>query len=49
VVWAGAELGPDSHVEGSLLGPRVRIGRSAAVRGAVLGEDSMLSDFSRMA
>jgi hypothetical protein len=27
----------------------VRIGRSAAVRGAVLGEDSTLSDFSRLA
>jgi mannose-1-phosphate guanylyltransferase len=49
VVWAGADIGSDSQVEGSLLGLRVRIGRSAAVRGAVLGEDSMLSDFSRLA
>jgi NDP-sugar pyrophosphorylase family protein len=49
VAWAGAEIGPDSQVEGSLLGPRVTIGRSAAVRGAVLGEDSTLSDFSRLA
>jgi NDP-sugar pyrophosphorylase family protein len=49
VVWAGTEIAPEAEVEGSLLGPRVRVGRSARVRGAVLGEGCVISDFSRTA
>jgi hypothetical protein len=34
-------------VQGSLVGPGVKIGRCAVLRNAVLGEGSSLSDFSR--
>jgi mannose-1-phosphate guanylyltransferase len=48
VVWAGSEIGTGAHVEGALLGPGVRVGRNAVVAGgAVLGEDTVISDFSR--
>jgi NDP-sugar pyrophosphorylase family protein len=48
VVWAGCQVGAGSSVEGALLGPGVRVGRNASVApGAVLGEASVLSDFSR--
>jgi len=50
VVWSHAELGPDSETAGAVLGSRVRIGPSARVTpGAVLGEGSLVSDFSRTA
>ena len=44
---AGPRRRPGCDVEGSLLGPGVRIGRSSVLRNAVLGEGSCLSDFSR--
>jgi NDP-sugar pyrophosphorylase family protein len=48
VIWAGCRIGDGSRVEGALLGPGVRVGRNATVApGAVLGEGSVLSDFSR--
>jgi NDP-sugar pyrophosphorylase family protein len=47
VLWRGAEAGPGAEVQGSLVGPGVRIGRSGVLRGAVLGEGSVVSDFSR--
>ncbi len=50
VVWDRALIGPQAQVEGALLGAGVRVGAHAVVRaGAVLGEDSILSDFSRSA
>jgi mannose-1-phosphate guanylyltransferase len=48
VVWAGVEIGAGARVEGALLGRGVRVGRNAAVApGAVLGEGTVVSDFSR--
>ncbi len=47
VLWRGAEASADCDVQGSLVGPGVRIGRSSVLRNAVLGEGSSLSDFSR--
>jgi NDP-sugar pyrophosphorylase family protein len=47
VLWRGVEAGPGCEVEGSLVGPAVRLGRSSVLRGAVLGEGSAVSDFSR--
>jgi mannose-1-phosphate guanylyltransferase len=50
VLWAGAEIASGARVEGALLGAAVRIGRNATVGpGAVLGEGSFMSDFSRSA
>jgi NDP-sugar pyrophosphorylase family protein len=47
VLWRGVEAAPDCDVQGSLVGPGVRIGRSSVLRNTVLGEGSALSDFSR--
>jgi NDP-sugar pyrophosphorylase family protein len=48
VLWRGARVGTHSTVEGSLLGPGVRVGRFASLgAGAVLGEGSVVSDHSR--
>jgi len=46
VLWAGARVGSEAVVEGALVAGRVRVGRNARVEGAVLGEGSVLSDFS---
>ncbi|HSD65814.1 MAG TPA: NDP-sugar synthase [Vicinamibacteria bacterium] len=47
VLWRGAEAGEDSEVQGSLIGTGVRLGRASVVRDAVLGEGSVVSDYSR--
>jgi NDP-sugar pyrophosphorylase family protein len=48
VLWEGTEVGEASDVDGALLGPGVRTGRHAAAGpGAVLGEGTRLSDYSR--
>ena len=48
VVWSGASIGPGARVEGALVGQAVRVGRNASVSaGAVLGEGTVVSDFSR--
>ena len=47
VLWRGVEAGPDCEVQGSLVGPGVRLGRSSVLRNAVLGEGSVVSDYSR--
>ena len=48
VVWRGAEIGAGARVSGSLVGQAVRIGKNATVSaGAVLGEGTVVSDFSR--
>jgi mannose-1-phosphate guanylyltransferase len=48
VVWPGAEIGAGARVSGSLVGQAVRIGKNATVSaGAVLGEGTVVSDFSR--
>lgn len=50
VVWPHVELGPGSEIAGAVLASRVRIGPSARVApGAVLGEGSLITDFSRTA
>jgi mannose-1-phosphate guanylyltransferase len=46
VLWRGATAGPGCDVQGSLVGPGVRLGRSSVIRNAVLGEGSVVSDFS---
>jgi NDP-sugar pyrophosphorylase family protein len=47
VLWAGAQAGGDCDVEGSLVGPGVRLGRASVVRHTAIGEGSILSDYSR--
>jgi mannose-1-phosphate guanylyltransferase len=47
VLWRGATVGADCHVESSLVGPGVRLGRSSVLRNAALGEGSLVSDYSR--
>jgi mannose-1-phosphate guanylyltransferase len=48
VLWEGTEVGRHAQVEGALLGRAVQVGERAAVTpGAVLGEHTVLSDFSR--
>ena len=47
VLWRGVEAGPDCEVQGSLIGPGIRLGRSSVLRNAVLGEGSVVSDYSR--
>jgi NDP-sugar pyrophosphorylase family protein len=47
VLWRGVEAGPDCEVQGSLIGPGIRLGRASVVRNAVLGEGSAVSDYSR--
>lgn len=50
VLWDGVWVEANARVEGALLGPSVHIGEDARVgAGAVLGEGSMLSAFSRTA
>ncbi len=50
VVWEGSEVGEEATIEGALLGPGVRVGRRARVMwGAVIGEGSSLSTYSRTA
>ena len=50
VLWARATVGAEARVDGALVGAGARIGASAQVKpGAVLGEGSVLSDFSRSA
>ena len=48
VLWSGVEIGAGARVEGALLGRGVRVGTNAVVsKGAVLGEGTVVSDFSR--
>jgi NDP-sugar pyrophosphorylase family protein len=47
VLWRGVEAGPDCEVQGSLVGPGIRLGRSSVLRNVVLGEGSVVSDYSR--
>jgi NDP-sugar pyrophosphorylase family protein len=48
VLWKGAQVGAGARVEGALLGQSAKIGRNAtAAPGSVLGEDTVLSDYSR--
>lgn len=47
VLWRGATVERDCDVEGSLVGPGARLGRSSVLRHTVLGEGSVLSDYSR--
>lgn len=48
VLWPGCTIGPEAKVVGAVLAGQVHIARSAEVgRGALLGEGSTLSDFTR--
>ena len=48
VLWSGVLVGPGARVEGALVVRGVRIGKNAVVSaGAVLGEGTVVSDFSR--
>jgi mannose-1-phosphate guanylyltransferase len=47
VLWRGVEAGPDCEVQGCLVGPGIRLGRSSVLRNVVLGEGSLVSDHSR--
>lgn len=47
VIWSGCTIGAESRVAGAVLAAQVRIGRFAEVgRGAVLGEETVLTDFT---
>ena len=48
VLWEGCQIGPDTRLDGALLGAGVRTGRHVVVGpGAVLGEGALLPDYSR--
>jgi NDP-sugar pyrophosphorylase family protein len=47
VLWRGVSVAADCEVEGSLVGPGVRLGRASVLRDAALGEGSVVSDYSR--
>jgi mannose-1-phosphate guanylyltransferase len=48
VLWEGTRVGRDARVEGALVARGVQIGARAAVGpGAVLGEGTVITDFSR--
>lgn len=47
VLWRGVRLEADSAVDGCLVGPSARLGRSSALRAVALGEGSLISDHSR--
>lgn len=50
VVWEGTRLAEGATLEGALVGSRVVVGRKASAgAGAVLGEGTQLTDFSRTA
>lgn len=49
VLWRGSEIGESARIEGAVLGPSCRVGRSAWIGpGSVLGEGAVLPDFSRV-
>lgn len=48
VLWRGCRMGAGSRITGALLGRGVRVGANAVVGpGALLGEESTVSDYSR--
>jgi mannose-1-phosphate guanylyltransferase len=47
VLWRGVEAGPNCDVQGCLIGPGIRLGRASVLRSVVLGEGSVVSDYSR--
>jgi NDP-sugar pyrophosphorylase family protein len=47
VLWRGVSVGRDGEVERSLVGLGAEIGRSTVLHDSVLGEGSIISDFSR--
>src|SRR5262245_32500122 len=47
IVWPGCSLDAESAVTGSLLGRRCRIGQNATLEDAVLGDGTVLGDYSR--
>jgi NDP-sugar pyrophosphorylase family protein len=49
IVWANSRVGPDAVVRGSVLGRHCYVGANASVEGgAVLGDRSVVTDFSRL-
>lgn len=49
IVWANTRIGQDALVRGAILGRQCHIGRNALVDdGAVLGDKSVVTDFSRL-
>ena len=48
VLWGGCAVERQAEIDGALFANNVKVGTSAVVRpGAVLGEGSVVSDFSR--
>jgi mannose-1-phosphate guanylyltransferase len=47
VLWRGVEAGPDCDVQGCLVGLDIHLGRASVLRNAILGEGSVISDYSR--
>ena len=49
VLWANVRIGEDARVDGALLGRSTHIGHHAVVgRGVVLGDKSVITDYSRI-
>ena len=50
VIWEGTKVGEEASIQGALLGTDVRVGRRVRLTpGAVVGEGTYLSDYSRTA
>jgi NDP-sugar pyrophosphorylase family protein len=49
IIWPNGRIGREAHITGSVLGRNCHIGRNAAVhRGAVLGDKTVITDYSRL-
>jgi NDP-sugar pyrophosphorylase family protein len=48
ICWAGTRIGKDATVKDSLMGRSVTIGPAAAVHQAVLGDETVIADHSRL-
>ena len=48
IVWANTRISQEATVRGSILGRHCHVGRNATADGLVLGDKSVLTDFSRL-
>ena len=49
IIWPNGWIGREAHIAGSILGRNCHIGRNAAIeRGAVLGDKTVITDYSKL-
>ncbi len=49
IIWPNGWVGREAHISGSILGRNSHIGRNAVIeRGAVLGDKTVITDYSRL-